>query len=376
MTIEGLSKDATFVFIDDKTFTVEDLTELLSGDNEHIPIIVDENSLSNFLGIQSKTLWWARINKNNLYKTFKIPKKNKKGKTKFRHLCDPEQRLKYIQKQIANKILSKFELPEYITGFRKGVSIVDTAKIHAGKKIVMSLDIENFFPSIKQWHVNVMLRMLFKYPDSVNRLISELVTFHNFVPQGAPTSPIISNLVSYAFFDKEVKELSDKYQLNYTRYADDLTFSTNKDYPKLSEPSESNPNIPIKSELDDFVNSITLICKKHGFKINKYKTKYMRGVARKWVLGTVVNKEPNILRYKYNIIRAILHNINLNGLEKEASKTGRTKIEFISWVKGLLLFLKQVNPQKGGLLLDDFNLILKADNGSEEDITEVKLLFE
>lgn len=392
------------VYLAENLFQVSDLTSYAAkkdGRAAEVPVIVDDVSLALHLGIENKTLWWARINKNGkrdrvsgslvlkpdgtpvqpgLYTTLRIPKgKDKKtGKTKYRYLNVPDDRLKFIQKQLVAKVFNKFDYPEYITGFVKGRSIRDTADVHAGKNIVVSLDIENFFPSIKESHVREAIENVLGYPKEVARLISELCTMSNFVPQGAPTSPAVSNLVGYYFFDKKVKELLDAEGFSYTRYADDLTFSTDKEFPKLTEPDPEDPEDTTKhptSDLDPIINKVTKLLRSSGFKVNKRKTKIMRKGGRQWVLGQVVNIYPNILRKEYNKLRAILHNVGLNGIEEEAKKTNRTPMEFLQWLKGHILYVRQINEHRGEALYDNFKLLTQHFNVNDKDIQEISIIL-
>lgn len=383
-TLESLG----FIGANFDKFEIVDLTQNYKQiEKESWPVILDDAMLSDILGITKRTLYYvsspwlqAGLDKNTkqqrsepLYKVFRLRKgKNKKtGKDMYRFIQAPQPRLKYVQTQVAGKILDKVELPDYITGFRKGIGMRTTAEKHASKKIVVSLDIQNFFNSIKQTHLMELFRSFFHYPKRVSKILSEICTYKYFVPQGAPSSPALSNIVGYYFFDRKVEEIATRYGFTMTRYADDITLSTDKEYPKEEKELEDG-KVVITSEIDKMVDEIEEVLKKAGFKLNKYKTKVMRSPARKWVLGQVVNEEPNILRREYNILRCIVHNIEMSSLEEQSKRKEMTEYQFLAWLRGKLAHLKQVNPRKGEYLMDRLELALKA-SGHQENIREVKI---
>ena len=244
--------------------------------------------------------------------------------------------------------------------------------MHANKAIVVSVDIKNYFNSIHQWHLQKMFQEMFGYSLAVSKLMSEICTYKYFLPQGAPSSPTLSNLVGYFYFDKQVKAISDKYGFTMTRYADDITLSTDKEYPKELITREDGVQY-VKSDIDLMLEEIDTVLKKHKFQLNKQKTKVMRGEARKYVVGIVVNKEPNIIMRKYRILKCVLHNLTFNSVQEEAAKTDRTEYEFLAWLKGNLTFLNQVNPRKGSDLLERLDLILKS-KGYAENIQEIRII--
>jgi hypothetical protein len=377
-----------FLELNPKNFSIEDLTELYRLTKESTwPSILDDAMLADALGITKRTLYFVsspwlqagldkktKLKRNApLYKVFRLKKgiNRKTGKEKYRYIQSPEPRLKYVQTQVAGKILDKADLPEYITGFRKGIGARVTAEKHAGKNIVVSLDINNYFNSIKQTHLLELFTDFFHYPERVAKILSEICTYKYFVPQGAPSSPSLSNLVGYYFFDEKVKSIAENYGFTMTRYADDITLSTDLDFPK-KETTNSEGKLVITSEIDKMVKEISSTLKRAGFSLNQGKTKVMRSPARKWVLGQVVNCEPNILRRDYNALRCIVHNISVSSVEEQAERKGMTEYQFLAWLKGKLTHLKQVNPRKGEKLLDKLELSLKA-AGYQEDIKEIKI---
>jgi retron-type reverse transcriptase len=283
------------------------------------------------------------LRKDNMYKTMRIPKKRP---GEFRILHDPHSLLKHVQRLLLDRLLGKLELPEYVTGFMKDVSITDTAKVHTNKEVVCCMDIQDFFPSIKEYMIRECM-LSYGWPENVARMISEICTYHNFVPQGAPTSPTISNLIGYHRFDKQVKTLADQNDFTYSRYADDLVFSTNRTDTKHT------------GEIDNFLHQIEQVIQRSGFKISPDKTKIMRKGNAQMVLGqSVPNAEPTLPGKKYYLLRAIVHNCMTQGIEEQAKKSGMNPQAFIRSIKGHLNFLKNVDPKKHAKIYPQFETAL------------------
>ena len=364
-----------FQGVNTSLFEICDLSSILEyQESSGFPIILDIGMLADTLGVRKRTVTWLRKDKNNQYKFWTIPKKGKANKGKFRKLQEPRDRMMHVQKQIKRKILEPAEnvLPDYITGFRKGMKTRDTAKVHAGKKIVVTLDLRHYFNSIKQKHLNKLFLEHFKYPDQVARYLSELCTFKFFVPEGAPTSPSISNLIGYFYFDEALRKIAEEAEFVYTRYADDITISTDKDF-KKTEHTDKDGNVYVKSEIDDVINKMSDILSSNGFKLNTRKTKVYRTPARQYVLGMVVNEKPDLLRRKREMLKCILHNMSQNSIAEEAAKTDRTEIQFLEWIYGQINYFIQVNEIKGKKLKEKFDFILKS-KGYNELITEIPIL--
>ena len=364
-----------FQGVNPSLFEICDLSSILKyQETSGFPVILDIGMLADTLGVKKRTVNWLRKDKNQQYKFWSIPKKGKANKGKFRKLQEPKDRMMYVQKQIKRKILDPADtlLPEYITGFRKGKKTRDTAKVHANKKIVVTLDLRHYFNSIKQKHLNQLFIEYFKYPSDVSRYLSELCTFKFFVPEGAPTSPTLSNLVGYFYFDEDLRKLASNAGFAYTRYADDITLSTDKDFEK-KEYSDREGNIYVKSEIDDVITKMSDVLSSKGFVLNTRKTKVYRTPARQYVLGMVVNDKPDLLRRKRELLKCILHNMSQNSIIKEAAKTNRTEIQFLEWIRGQINYFIQVNEIKGKKLKEKFDFILKT-KGYNELITEIPIL--
>lgn len=159
--------------------------------------------------------------------------KFKNGVAQKRVLNPSTGRLKILQKRILKEILDKLILPEYVFGSQKGKSNISNARRHMGRKYIFTTDISNFFPSINHRKVYDMF-ICYRFSPTVSRLLTQLTTFKGRLPQGAPTSSAIANLVFAKTGDK-VYEFAIKHNLTFTSYLDDLTFSSTYDFKSLTQ---------------------------------------------------------------------------------------------------------------------------------------------
>ena len=150
------------------------------------------------------------------------------GTIKTRTICPSRGDLKFVQHRIKNRILSAYSLPQNVHGGVKGKSNITNAKAHQGKKYVFMTDLQNFYPSINSTMVYETLIELGETPYFASH-ISKLITWKNKVPQGAPTSTHISNLV-FLKTDRRLIDYCESRDITYTRYIDDLTFSSPKNF--------------------------------------------------------------------------------------------------------------------------------------------------
>jgi hypothetical protein len=276
------------------------------------------NSIANILGFQSKLFGFIFTHKKYYYRNFQIKKQD--GKTnriisfpdftpknlaKFVKDFDKDwdesiklidngvELLRYSQLFIQEYILLQLKTHDYVYGFVNGKSPLDMAKKHENKKLVIALDIKNFFPSV---HVNDIQRSLIKnygFERMPAWVIGEITTYNKRLNQGNPTSPSASNIAFYDM-DKQIKELSEIFNLNYTRYADDLVFSTDK---VLSD-----------NKIRDFIFLIKQNLKFNYYKLNEKKTKIMKSEDKQTVLGYIVNKKAGKSKFFTRTLRSAVHN--------------------------------------------------------------------
>lgn len=228
--------------------------------------IKTRNDFADFLRIPRNKLTHILYVKkpDSYYKTFEIPKKNGDK----RKICAPSGDLKSLQVKLANALwehqksiwTSAGTKPNISHAFEKGKGIVTNAKVHRNKRFILNMDLECFFDSFHFGRVCGYFEKNkdFLLPREVSIIIAQIACYNGRLPQGAPSSPIISNLICQVL-DMHLLKIAKKYRLDYTRYADDLTFSTN--------------NRVFLDSYEDFVKETTALILKAGFTVNKKKTR-------------------------------------------------------------------------------------------------------
>ncbi|MCE4535803.1 reverse transcriptase family protein [Pelomonas sp. P7] len=194
----------------------------LSG--KGLPPISSRAALAAMLGINEGLIWSFEARPGRHYRTFYIPK----GKD-VRRIDAPRVALKIVQKWIGFQLAKAYLPPEHVCGFVEGRSHIDAARIHCRATWVFGVDIQNFFPTTP---IDVVARALLDigYHELGAVLISRLCCFENALAQGAPSSPILSNMC-FASYDQRLKAIADRYGARLTRYADDIVFSGQDDFP-------------------------------------------------------------------------------------------------------------------------------------------------
>jgi RNA-directed DNA polymerase len=285
------------------------------------------------------------ISRKKAYTTFTIPKKS--GESRIIHT--PVTPLKIIQRKL-NQVLRCVYQPKPSThGFAVGRSIITNASQHLRQRYLLNIDIKDFFPSINFGRVRGLYMALpYRCTEEVATVLAQICCYENQLPQGAPTSPIVSNMIC-AQLDSQLQNLAKKYHCIYTRYADDITFSTSKPKfpPQLSYFSDKLEKLVIGDELEQIIE-------KNGFSINESKTRLKTRYKRQEVTGITVNEKLNVKRKAIRQIRAMLHAWEKYGLEEAQSEflkrfdkkqyfhkhqpsfkyIVRGKIEFIGRVRG------------------------------------------
>lgn len=267
--------------------------------------------VANILGIKDKSLRYFLYGRrtDNMYHEFTIPKNN--GEERKIHA--PERKLKMIQRNLADILNCVYRVKPAAHGFVTSKNIVTNAYNHERRKYVLNLDLEDFFGQIHFGRIKGMLiNPPYRLGDEAALVISQLACYRGKLPQGAPSSPILSNMICSPL-DTQLTKLAKKYKLKYSRYADDITFSSFKEkYPKKIL-VESNQGTEIGSELES-------ILKKNSFPINYKKLHMFDYRKRQMVTGLVVNQFANLPREYIKEIRAILHSCEKNGIVEAARK--------------------------------------------------------
>jgi len=247
--------------------------------------------------------------------------------------------MRVVQYKILTRILDKIEVPEYIHAFEKGRNIPKMAECHVGKAMIVSIDLADFFTSIKQYHLFDLFQHL-GFGEKPARTLSELCTYDSFVPQGALTSPKLSNIITSLTFGPAIKQYCDEKGFTLSIYADDITISLDKEtYEKYG-----------KDIAGEIVRNVSREVARYRFKVNKRKTKVMLPFQRQYVCGAVVNVKVNLQKSERNRLRAMVYNCNKNGVEAEAEKAGISAELFYSKLMGRLNWFGQLNPTAGARL--------------------------
>lgn len=268
------------------------------------------------------------------YRKFTIPKKNG-GE---REILAPTTKLRQIQSDLAKLLNVEYKPKSSAHGYVPGKSIVTNARCHCAKKIVVNIDIKDFFPSITFPRIlGTLSSPPYNIPYKVAVVIAHTACFQRRLPIGAPTSPVISNMVA-AHLDNALLKMSRRYQLYYTRYADDLTFST--DHARRIESIFSKGTDGVwQGELVDIITHA-------GFALNPSKTRISSAKERQTVTGLIVNRFPNKIRHYIDEVRGALKSWESYGYQSACAKfnalNGTTDRSLHEYVKGKLAHLCDV----------------------------------
>lgn len=289
------------------------------------PLHFDEEAITwcaDFLAIDKNTLIKILKNKSLYYSHFSIRKRS----GGVRVISAPSSTLKTLQKTIYERMLMSVNIHPAATGFRHSVSILQNVNIHLGKSQVLKVDITNFFGSIKKPRVIKAFEKL-GYSTSVSQVLAEVCTLDNKLPQGAPTSPILSNIIAFEI-DTKLTAFSQKNGLSYTRYADDLTFSG----------EDFNFNTTL-----DYIDNVLF---KERFIIQKKKTRFLSEKKRKIVTGISISsgKKMTIPKSTKRELRKNIHYILTKGLTEHKRFIGSTDPAYLKRIIGQLSFWHMVEP--------------------------------
>lgn len=281
----------------------------------------DVAMLSETLGIDVQKLYQYSNNQPKHYTSCTIKKPNGKE----RKLSVPNKYLKYIQRQILDNLLYTLPISDYATAYCKGKKLADNATEHIGKKKILKLDISGFFDSIDYEMVHAVFRRL-KLSNAAVTLLSNICTLNSVLPQGAPTSPYIANLVMN-YFDERVGVWCAEKGIFYTRYCDDMTFSGDFNEPKL-------------------IGYVNHMLTKQGFELNRSKSKCVHSSQQQVVTGVVVNEKPQVSSEKRRKIIQEVYYCTKYGASDCIQHLGLTisENEYINSLRGRISFVLQINP--------------------------------
>lgn len=283
------------------------------------PVIYDIHHLSLLVGYKKGYLYSVSNAPEFFYRKFVIPKKNGKQ----REIHEPLPSLKEIQHWILHNILSKFEISKFSKAYSAGSSVKHNARFHRNQNQLLKLDIKDFFPSISLYNVFGLFYSV-GYTKQLSMMLAKLCCFDGRLPQGAPTSPSISNIIMKNV-DARLGAFAVKNKIRYTRYADDMAFSGD-------------------FKAGDVISLTEKILKEYGFKLNKDKTRLMHNHQRQIITGITVNEIMNVKREARQFLRKEAYFINKFGLQAHLDKIGNTEPYYLHRLIGLASFALYVRP--------------------------------
>lgn len=246
------------------------------------------------------------------YKNFSIPKK----KGGVRQISAPKKGLGIAQTRFAGILSDHYRPKPFVQGYVKGQSFLTNARLHQRQKWVLNLDIKDFYPSITFPRVRgLFMSKAFNFNERVATILARITTTADGLPQGARTSPIIANMIAHNL-DKKLIDLAAKHRLTYSRYADDITFSSSrKEMPAVLvrgwEPEFGQREVALGVGVMDAFRSA-------GFSVNGQKTRLAFQYERQEVTGLVVNRTANVWRKDISRMRMILHSARKHGAASAA----------------------------------------------------------
>jgi RNA-directed DNA polymerase len=338
----------------------QQMQPVAAAESWDLPAIECAGDLASWLGLDAGELRWFADLKGLGYKSagqrlrhyhYRILAKRFGS---IRLIEAPKPRLKELQRQILVWMLEKIPPHPAVHGFVKGRSIQTFVAPHVGQRVVLRMDLRDFFPTIGGVRIQAFFRTL-GYPETVADLLGGICTnatprdvwdeiavdlgpvcvgeAHRLysrphLPQGAPTSPALANVCCY-WLDCRLAALAKSAGAAYTRYADDLAFSGGVEFEKSAE---------------RFGVHVAAVLMEEGFTVHHRKTRVMRQGVRQHLAGLVTNQRPNIVRRDFDRLKAVLTNCVRSGPESQ-NREGRPR--FRPHLEGRVAFVEMINRGKG-----------------------------
>ena len=298
-----------------------DISNIRKLNDKKLPLVVSAENLAVLFGYSLPFVKYILKSPTKFYRKFLI----KKGK-KNREIQSPLIALKVIQKWFGYHLDKCFTHSEYSFGFIKGKNIFEGAYKHCKAKWVYCLDIEDFFGSISKDMIISNMKKL-GYNEKSGELIAKLCSYNEGLAQGSPASPTISNIV-FKQTDESIYKVASEYNITYTRYADDLAFSSKKD---ISE-----------NKLAKFQEKLKAVITQNNWKLNSTKERYSKLPKRLKVYGLLVDFEyPRFTKGYRNKLRAYNYILEKNkNLKNKEVLTGH-----LAYKQALEKFIVSLNTK-------------------------------
>lgn len=267
------------------------------------------------------------------YRSVEIPKKG----GGIRKLMAPDYLLGRIQKNILHHVLAELPVSAYAKAYQPHTSILDNARPHAGARQILKLDTKGFFDHISYFMVYRYAFPAVYYPPAVRTVLANLCCYRDMLPQGAPTSPAVSNLVMKPF-DEYMGDWCRERQIQYTRYCDDMTFSGEFD------------SREVKNKVRGFLAA-------YGLELNEKKTRVMKNCQRQTVTGIVVNEKPQASRAYRRKLRSDVYYCRKYGVESHLQRRTETEeaasiqmnegmcMQYLQSLLGKINYVLQAEPE-------------------------------
>jgi RNA-directed DNA polymerase len=276
---------------------------------QYLPVIFDLQHLAFHTGYKKEYIQRAIKNQENFYRSFKIRKKNGNSRT----ITEPLPSLKEIQYWILNNIIKRIAPNPHNNAYTEGKSIITNAKFHRKQAKVLNVDIEKYFDNISKDRVKSLFLSI-GYNKEVSEILSFLLTLKNGLPQGSPTSPYLSSILTKNI-DLDLLDYARSKELRYSRYADDITIS-----------GDFNDK--------EVIWDLMRIIKEHGFNINPLKTSVKKQHQRQMVTGIVVNEKLSIKKDDIRELRQNIHYIKTKGLAAHMTTKKLSKANYLFHLLG------------------------------------------
>ncbi len=300
-----------------------------------LPVFNSIEGLAALLHVSSGPLTILAEHAERFYRTYRIPKRT----GGWRKISQPSRILKGVQAWILRNILDKLSASPYATAYLPGKGLYDNVAPHSGNRYFLSVDLEDFFPSIHRRRI-LHLFELVGYDRQTAALLSNLCTYFRSLPQGGVTSPALSNLIA-AQMDRRISGLASRRNIVFTRYADDMTFSSNN-----------------RATLYRALPSIKHIIESEGFTINEPKTRLLGPRTQCRITGLVKDSsEPRfgIGRKKKVRMRVVMHNLSMGkGRDPHYSS--------VQAIQGWLNFLKGVDERSHNQMSNYWNQVRRKNH--------------
>jgi RNA-directed DNA polymerase len=314
------------IIADELEFTPDEQELAKSLLEKKLPPLVKPNCLPFLFAISHQLIGLMEKSPHLFYRSFVVRKKS----GGYREIEAPRRFLKTIQQWIYEYICSKANLSNNVKGFVRGQSIFDNARVHAKNRNLMVLDISDFFPSVTFAQVENVFKD-FGYPTRVQHQLAALCCLNGHLPQGAPTSPSLANLV-FKQVDEELSKLAKEWKCDYTRYADDLAFSGNKVF--------SKPDI---ADVEKILGGF-------GFSLNQQKSRIIGQGGQQIVAGLIVNNNalpPRVNRRRW---RATFH---------RANRYPKEFVDKVNSLFGIASFVNQFSSETSAKYREIANTVLQ-----------------